>query len=206
MIYAYLLFTLPLVILTACSTTEPGKNPDASAGSPETVLITYHIKPGKEKELLGLIKMILIHDIVEIEVGDTYACDAADNFTNADRENRASERICGLLPAVQATELSELWQEFEFCVSPEAVFVNAPDRIFSLIQNYHNGGKPWRDMVPPTSNPPSTTSRLAVLLVRYGATPVRSSSKLKNGTFIPLRTKILGSCTRDQISSALRHG
>jgi hypothetical protein len=54
----HLLFALPLVLLTACSTTEPAKNPDASAASPETVLITYHVKPGKEKELQEVLSRV----------------------------------------------------------------------------------------------------------------------------------------------------
>jgi putative hydrolases of HD superfamily len=95
--------------------------------------------------LLRVLKMVLIHDIVEIDAGDTYAYDTAANATKAERENRAAERIFSLLPAVQAAEFRELWQEFESGVSPEAAFANALDRLMPLIQNFHNSGKSWRE-------------------------------------------------------------
>ena len=96
-------------------------------------------------DLLRVLKMVLIHDIVEIDAGDTYAFDTAANATKADRENRAAERIFGLLPAGQAAEFRELWQEFESGVSREAAFANALDRLMPLIQNFHNCGKSWRE-------------------------------------------------------------
>ncbi len=99
----------------------------------------------RQLNLLRVLKMLLIHDIVEIDAGDTFAYDTAANATKADRENRAAERIFNLLPAVQATEFRELWREFESRVSPEAVFANALDRLLPLIQNFHNGGNPWRE-------------------------------------------------------------
>jgi putative hydrolases of HD superfamily len=99
----------------------------------------------QQLDLLRVLKMLLIHDIVEIDAGDTYAYDAAANATKADRENRAAERIFGLLPAVQAAEFRGLWQEFETRVSPEAVFANALDRLLPLMQNFHNGGTSWRE-------------------------------------------------------------
>jgi len=98
-----------------------------------------------QPDLLRVLKMVLIHDIVEIDAGDTDAFDAAGNATKADRENRAAERIFNLLPAVQAAEYRGLWQEFESGVSPEAVFANALDRLLPLIQNFYNGGKSWRE-------------------------------------------------------------
>ena len=99
----------------------------------------------RQFNLLRVLKMLLIHDIVEIDAGDTFAYDTAANATKADRENRAAERIFNLLPAVQATEFRELWREFESRVSPEAAFANALDRLLPLIQNFRNGGNPWRE-------------------------------------------------------------
>lgn len=96
--------------------------------------------------LLRVLKMVLIHDIVEIDAGDTDAFDTAGNATKAERENRAAERIFNLLPAVQASEFREIWEEFEAAVSPEAVFANAVDRLLPLMQNFHNGGKSWREL------------------------------------------------------------
>jgi len=94
--------------------------------------------------LLRVLKMVLIHDIVEIDAGDTDAFDTAGNGTKADREKRASERIFNLLPTGQASEFRELWQEFEAAVSPDAAFANALDRLMPLIQNFYNSGEYWR--------------------------------------------------------------
>jgi len=96
-------------------------------------------------DLLRVLKMVLIHDIVEIDAGDTDAFDAAANASKVDRENRAAERIFSLLPSGQGSEFRGIWQEFEASVSPEAAFANALDRLLPLVQNFQNGGKSWRE-------------------------------------------------------------
>lgn len=92
-----------------------------------------------------LLIMCLIHDIVEIEAGDTYAYDEAGKKTQAEREAAARDKLFGMLPADQAAELAALFDEFDEGKSPEARFANAMDNLQPLILNHSNGGKDWID-------------------------------------------------------------
>ena len=94
---------------------------------------------------LRVLKMLLVHDIVEIDSGDTYIYDAAGNDTKAVREQEAAQRIFGLLPDDQKLELTQLWQEFEARETPEAKFAAALDRLMPLLHNYHTEGRSWRE-------------------------------------------------------------
>jgi putative hydrolase of HD superfamily len=91
-----------------------------------------------------VIKLVLVHDLVEIDAGDTYAYDVAGGSDRAEREAKAARRLFGLLPEDQATELQSLWEEFEACTTPEARFANALDRLMPLLHNYHTGGLSWQ--------------------------------------------------------------
>lgn len=88
--------------------------------------------------------MLLVHDVVEIDAGDTFVFDAAAMADKEERELRAAERIFGLLPDDQAARLRALWDEFEEGATPEARFANALDRFHALLQNVHNGGGTWK--------------------------------------------------------------
>ena|SRR5688572_2629274 len=90
-----------------------------------------------------VIKMVLIHDIVEIDAGDTYIYDAQDD--KEERERRAADRIFGLLPADQEQEFRELWEEFEAGASPEARFASALDRFIPQLHNYYTEGRSWKE-------------------------------------------------------------
>lgn len=90
-----------------------------------------------------VLKMLLIHDIVEIDAGDTFCY--SDRPDKLECERRAADRIFGLLPPLLANEFVEIWLEFEECDTRESTFANALDRILPLIQNYHNGGQSWRE-------------------------------------------------------------
>ena len=92
-----------------------------------------------------LLIMCLIHDIVEIEAGDTYAYDEAGKKSQAEREAAARDKLFGMLPADQAAELAGLFDEFDEGKSPEARFANAMDNLQPLILNHSNGGKDWID-------------------------------------------------------------
>ncbi|GAB7231040.1 HD domain-containing protein [Facklamia hominis] len=92
-----------------------------------------------------LLIMCLIHDIVEIEAGDTYAYDEAGKKTQAEREAAARDKLFGMLPADQAAELAGLFDEFDEGKSPEARFANAMDNLQPLILNHSNGGEDWID-------------------------------------------------------------
>lgn len=96
-------------------------------------------------DLLRVLKMLLVHDIVEIDAGDTYIYDVQGALDKARREQQAAERIFGLLPADQAAELRSLWDEFEARCSPEARFAAALDRLMPLLHNYTTEGRSWQE-------------------------------------------------------------
>ena len=96
-------------------------------------------------DVLQVIKMVLIHDLVEIDAGDTYLYDEAGNGTKAAREQKAAERIFNILPGDQAEELFQLWQEFEDRKTPESKFANTLDRIQPVLLNHATEGRAWRE-------------------------------------------------------------
>lgn len=96
-------------------------------------------------DVLKVIKIVLIHDIIEIDAGDTYAYDEAGNVTKKERESKAADRIYSLLPKDQGEELRGLWEEFEACKTPEAKFARALDNVQPLLLNHHSGGRSWRE-------------------------------------------------------------
>ena len=96
-------------------------------------------------DILKVIKMVLIHDIVEIDAGDTFIYDTQKNHTNTDNELLAAKRIFGLLPRQQADELIAIWEEFEMGVTNEAKFAKSMDRVEPLLQNVSNNGGTWKE-------------------------------------------------------------
>ena len=90
-----------------------------------------------------VVKMVLIHDVVEIDAGDTYIYDAQGN--KLERERIAAERIFGMLPSDQAEEFRNLWEEFESRATPEARFASALDRFIPQLHNFHTEGRSWRE-------------------------------------------------------------
>lgn len=95
-------------------------------------------------DVLKVVKMVLIHDIVEIDAGDTYCFDEQAGYDKAAREQAAAERLFSLLPEDQATEFHLLWNEFEEMISPEARFAAALDRLQPLLLHYQTEGKSWK--------------------------------------------------------------
>ena len=91
-----------------------------------------------------VVRMLLVHDVVEIDAGDTFAYDATGNADRAEREGRAADRLFGLLPPDQAVELRALWEEFEAVATPDARFAHAVDRLQPLLQNLSTEGGTWR--------------------------------------------------------------
>ncbi|MCK5633938.1 MAG: HD domain-containing protein [Anaerolineales bacterium] len=96
-------------------------------------------------DVLRTMKMLMIHDIIEIDAGDTYCYDEAGTVDQSNRENAAAERLFGLLPEDQMIELRELWDEFEERSTPEAKFAATIDRLMPLLHNYHTEGRSWRE-------------------------------------------------------------
>lgn len=97
-----------------------------------------------EVDLARTLTMLLIHDVVEIDAGDTFAFDAAANLDKEEREQAAADRLFGLLPEDQQAHYRDLWDEFEARETPEAMFANALDRFQGLLQNVHNDGGTWK--------------------------------------------------------------
>lgn len=95
-------------------------------------------------DVLKVIMMCLIHDVVEIDAGDTYAYDEVNLATQKAREDAAKERIYSLLPEDQKSVLTELFDEFEQNLTPEAKFAHALDNVQPLLLNDSNNGGDWR--------------------------------------------------------------
>ncbi len=95
-------------------------------------------------DLLKVIKMALVHDLVEIDAGDTFCYDTLGNESKLQREKLAADRIFGVLPPDQAGELHDLWEEFEARRTPEARFAAALDRLQPILNNHATDGKVWR--------------------------------------------------------------
>lgn len=99
----------------------------------------------EEIDVLKTIKMLLIHDIVEIDAGDTFAYDKEGQKTQRDREEKAAKRIFGLLPSDQGEKLMDLWEEFEEGETKEARFAHTMDNIQPMMLNAANDGKSWQE-------------------------------------------------------------
>ena len=95
-------------------------------------------------DVLRVVKMILVHDIVEIDAGDTYCYDAVAAVGKEEREKKAADRIFNLLPPDQAGKMRGLWDEFEARRTPESRFANALDRLQPVMLNYFTDGVAWR--------------------------------------------------------------
>ena len=96
-------------------------------------------------DILKVVKMVLIHDIVEIDAGDTFLYDIQKDHVNTDEERLAAERIFGMLPKKQAEDLIATWEEFEAGETKEARFAKAMDRLEPLLQNTSNNGGTWKE-------------------------------------------------------------
>lgn len=100
----------------------------------------------KEKvDVSHVIKMVLVHDIVEIDAGDTFVYDEKGYEDKSEREKKAAERIFNILPKDQADEIRALWDEFEERKTPDAKFASALDRMQPIIHNYYTKGHSWRE-------------------------------------------------------------
>lgn len=100
-------------------------------------------------DVLKVVKMVLIHDIVEIDAGDTFIYDTTKSHTNTEEERKAANRIFGMLPKEQAEEFISIWEEFESGETNEAKFAKAMDRLEPLLQNTSNDGGTWKEFDVP---------------------------------------------------------
>jgi putative hydrolases of HD superfamily len=98
----------------------------------------------KDVDILHVIKMVLIHDLVEIHAGDTFCYDEKGYEDKNEREQKAARQLFNILPEDQAQEIMELWREFEEMKTPEATFAASLDRFQPLLLNYNTGGHTWQ--------------------------------------------------------------
>lgn len=107
------------------------------------VLLKEHMK--EDADLGRVMTMVLIHDLVEIDAGDTYAYDTEGAATKREREVKAADRIFGILPEDQGTYLRELWDEFEAYETVEAKYAHLLDNFQPLMLNDASDGKSWEE-------------------------------------------------------------
>ena len=114
-----------------------------------TIVLAEHAN--EPVDVLKVVKMVLIHDIVEIDAGDTFIYDTQKDHTNTHEERLAANRIFGLLPEEQSKAFIEIWEEFEAGETKEARFAKAMDRLEPLLQNTSNKGGTWAEFEVPYS-------------------------------------------------------
>lgn len=107
------------------------------------IVLAEHANP-PQLDILRVLKMVIIHDLVEIDAGDTFAYDSAGMANQHEREAIAADRIFGLLPTEQAKDFRALWDEFEARATPEAKFAAAVDRFQPMLLNCRTEGGAWK--------------------------------------------------------------
>ncbi|MBD2079411.1 HD domain-containing protein [Leptolyngbya sp. FACHB-17] len=133
-------------------------------------------------DLLRVLKMVLIHDLVEIDAGDTFCYDTIALQDQAEREEKAADRLFGMLPENLGAELRSLWEEFEAKETLDAQFATALDRLQPLLHNYYTEGGTWRK------------AGVTVEKVRHRMAPVAIGSS------------VLGEFVENLIQDAIRQG
>ena len=124
-----------------------GRRENDSEHSWHMALMAYLLREyaNEQVDICKVMLMCLIHDIVEIDAGDTYAYDTENLKTQKQREDQAKERIFSMLPEEQKTEFIALFDEFEAYETPESKFAHAMDNLQPLILNNSNNGADWRE-------------------------------------------------------------
>ena len=100
---------------------------------------------GPQVDAARVVRMLLVHDLIEVDAGDTFAFDTAGYLDKSDRERAAADRLFGLLSREQRDELRALWEEFEAEATPDARFAVAMDRFQPLLLNFYGGGGSWAE-------------------------------------------------------------
>lgn len=111
----------------------------------QIALLAVSILPlvNKSLDVEKVVKMLLLHDVVEIDTGDKFAYDS--NHTDTENETAAAKRIFALLPKAIGQDFMSLWLEYENKSSPEAEFAYGMDRLMPVFLNLHNNGQSWRE-------------------------------------------------------------
>ena len=124
-----------------------GRNENDAEHAWHMALMAYILKEyaNEPVDIAKVMLMCMIHDVVEIDAGDTYAYDAEGIKTQKEREDKAKERIFSLLPDDQKAELIALFDEFETYETPESKYAHAMDNLQPLLLNNSNGGSDWKE-------------------------------------------------------------
>lgn len=127
--------------------TDKSRNEDDAQHSWHLATMAFLLKDysaDSSIDISKVVKMVLIHDIVEIDAGDTYCYDICAHDDKWEREEKAARRIFGILPEEQYKELMALWEEFEEMKTPESKFAASLDRLQPLLNNYYTEGLSWK--------------------------------------------------------------
>lgn len=108
------------------------------------IALLLHEHSNAKIDPIKVVQMVLIHDIVEIDAGDTFVYDTAARELQKEKEELAANRLFNILPNDQAKDFKIIWEEFENGVSPEAKFARAIDRLQPILHNVHTQGKAWK--------------------------------------------------------------
>ncbi len=130
---------------TYCSDNQTKENDAEHAWHAALMTILLSEYASESIDVLKTVTMLLIHDIVEIDAGDTYAYDEVGIATQAERELKAAKRIFGMLPEDQAKQMMELWLEFEAQQSAEARFAKVMDNMQPIMLNAATDGRAWAE-------------------------------------------------------------
>lgn len=124
-----------------------GRNENDAEHAWHMAIMAYLLKEYSNEpiDIARVMIMCLIHDIVEIDAGDTYAYDEEAKKTQKEREQKAADRIFALLPEDQAKEMRAIFEEFEAFETPEAKFAHAMDNLQPLMLNDSNNGGDWKE-------------------------------------------------------------
>jgi putative hydrolase of HD superfamily len=110
-----------------------------------TVMVLSEYARDADIDFFRVMKILLVHDLIEIDAGDTYCYDDQGRKDQGQREKVAADRIFNILPPDQAGTFRDLWDEFEERKTPESRFANALDRVQPLLHNYFTRGQTWQD-------------------------------------------------------------
>lgn len=109
-----------------------------------TALVLREYAYSPQVDMLRVLKMVLVHDLVEVYAGDTFCYDAAGNADKGKRETQAADRLFALLPPEQGQAYRALWEEFDRMDTPDAIYAAAADRLQPFLLNYHTDGHTWQ--------------------------------------------------------------
>ncbi|MEE8808265.1 MAG: HD domain-containing protein [Lactimicrobium sp.] len=134
-------------ILRQTHLTNHGRREDDAEHAWHMAIMAYLLQEYSNEpvDIAHVMIMCLLHDVVEIDAGDTYAYDEEGKKTQHEREERAADRIYGMLPEDQKIPLRTLFEEFEANKTPEAKFAHAMDNLQPLLLNDSNGGGDWKE-------------------------------------------------------------